>query len=112
MNRRLLCQGFAHRNAGISFTHIFPGVVRTPWFSKSDTMFNFLGPLFNLLAYPLSYSIADSGEFTLYSLIAGKGGAYWRGEKGDESDVRGKDGNSSVFIDCTIGLESSILASW
>ena len=67
----------------MSFTHIYPGIVRTPILKTRDRFFQFINPLASVLLYPFSYSASDSGEYMLSALLAGDKGFFMRGARGE-----------------------------
>jgi hypothetical protein len=69
----------------MTFTHIFPGIVRTPLFYPSATSYllRLLYPLWYILSYFFSFSPRESGEYHLYALMAGEKGSFRRGPKGE-----------------------------
>ena len=67
----------------MSFTHTFPGLVRTPILKTRDRFLQFIHPLTSALLYPFSYSASDSGEYMLHALLAGDKGSFRRGARGE-----------------------------
>jgi hypothetical protein len=69
----------------MAFTHIYPGIVRTPIFhpSPSSYFLRLLYPLWYILSYFFSFSPTESGEYHLHALLAGENGSFRRGPKGD-----------------------------
>jgi len=70
----LMIEAFAERNPGMSFTHIFPGIVRTPM----------LWSMLHYLMYPITTAPEDCAEHLLYALLNGSAGASRRNNKGDD----------------------------
>ncbi|KIM76659.1 hypothetical protein PILCRDRAFT_77545 [Piloderma croceum F 1598] len=81
----LMIESFATLEPTMSFTHIYPGIVRTPIFhpSPSSYFLRLLYPLWYILSYFFSFSPKDSGEYHLYALLAGEKGSFRRGPKGE-----------------------------
>ena len=67
----------------MSFTHTYPGIVRTPLIKTRDRFLQFIHPLTLALIYPFSYSASDSGEYMLNALLAGDKGSFRRGARGE-----------------------------
>lgn len=69
----------------MSFTHTYPGFVRTSIFVNSSWILKLLSPVILAATYFFSYSAADSGEYMLYSLLnkENEKGAWRRGPTGD-----------------------------
>ncbi|KAJ7465534.1 NAD-P-binding protein [Mycena latifolia] len=77
----LMIEELASRNPTMSFTHTFPGWVKTP-------LFDFPNPAVRLLVKLVLWlrgnSAADAGEYQLYGLLNAMAGASRRGEHGEE----------------------------
>ncbi|TDL25332.1 NAD(P)-binding protein [Rickenella mellea] len=80
---------FGARNPSIAFTHIAPGFVRTPSFSRLHWSMALLSPILMGIMYPFSVSSDDCAEYMLYALLNGDKGAFRKdnhaenvGEKG------------------------------
>lgn len=69
-------QELAIRHPEISFTHSYPGFVRTPLAARSDSrLLKLAYPLLLPLTYPLSTSLYETGDYMLYGMLnyTGKG---------------------------------------
>jgi NAD(P)-dependent dehydrogenase (short-subunit alcohol dehydrogenase family) len=80
----LMVEEFAARNPDLSFTHAFPGLVRTPLTKFRHWSLRPLNPLVQAAIYPFSRSQADCAELMLFALLDGKQGAFRRDECGDD----------------------------
>jgi len=70
----VMVENLAALSPGVTFTHVFPGLVSTPLFPG----------LVRPLADALCTSIDDCGEYMLYALLDGGGGAKRKGPRGDD----------------------------
>ncbi|KAF9073113.1 hypothetical protein BDP27DRAFT_1260731 [Rhodocollybia butyracea] len=86
----IIIEEFASREQGISFTNLYPGVVRTAqldWAFQKHWLFTPFRPFFDFFMKLTSMSVEDSGEWVLFSLLDAKAegkGFYRRGEHGEE----------------------------
>ena len=74
----------------MAFTHMFPGVVRTPMAIPKHWALKPLTPLIYGLAYPFSISMSESAEYHLHALLEGENGSFRRGPKGEALENKGK----------------------
>ncbi|OSD06741.1 NAD(P)-binding protein [Trametes coccinea BRFM310] len=65
----LMMQTFTEQNPGLSFIHIYPGIVRTPLLKLTHPVLRYFNPLVNILLYPVSYSPEDCAEYMLHALL-------------------------------------------
>ncbi|KAF7967803.1 hypothetical protein HWV62_32995 [Athelia sp. TMB] len=86
----LMMESFADRNPDMAFTHIAPGVVRTPMSLPPSIWFK---PLYPLI-YLASISMEESAEYMLHALFSGENGVFRRGPKGN---LLKSDGSSSGY---------------
>jgi len=86
----LMMESFAEKHPDMAFTHMFPGVVRTPMAIPQHWAFKPLVPLIYGLAYPFSLSMNESAEYHLHALLSGEKGAFRRGPKGELLENKGK----------------------
>ncbi|KII87967.1 hypothetical protein PLICRDRAFT_111764 [Plicaturopsis crispa FD-325 SS-3] len=81
----LMVEEFAVRHPDIAFTHAFPGVVRTSLISPTTGILKYtLAPVLNVLVYPFSLSLQDSGDYMLHALLSSKKGPNYKGSKADD----------------------------
>ncbi|KAJ3002589.1 hypothetical protein NUW54_g5767 [Trametes sanguinea] len=80
----LMMESLAEQNPGLSFVHIFPGIVRTPLLKLTHPVLRCLNPLLSALLYPVSYSPEDSAEYMLYALLHSGEGFTRRNSQGDD----------------------------
>ncbi|KAF9073066.1 hypothetical protein BDP27DRAFT_1319339 [Rhodocollybia butyracea] len=84
----IIIEEFASRERGISFTNLYPGVVRTAqwdWVFQGHWLFTPFRQFLDLFLN--SMSVEDSAEWVLFSLLDAKPegkGFYRRGEHGEE----------------------------
>ena len=90
------------QNPGISFVHIYPGVVRTPLLQTSHPVLRYLNPLTYALLYPFSVSPEDCAEYMLYGLLQTEKGKFSR------RDASGDDIGRSRYY----GTEEERKAVW
>ena len=74
----------------MAFTHMFPGVVRTPMALPNHWALKPLYPILLGLIYPFSFSMSESGEYHLHALLEGENGSFRRGPKGQALENTGK----------------------
>jgi len=80
----LMMEEFAARYRDMAFTHIYPGLVRTPMSSFKHWSLRPLNPLIRVALRPFSHSQDECAELMLYALLDGKKGAFRRDENGDD----------------------------
>lgn len=86
-----VCQEFASQNPDMTFIHSYPGFVRTNQISASpSTLLRVLGPVLQVLIYPLSTSAADSGDFMLAALMRCPSGVFSVGPTGKDTPAKKK----------------------
>ena len=74
----------------MAFTHMFPGVVRTPMVLPNHWALKPLYPVPLGLVYPFSFLMSESGEYHLHALLEGENGSFRRGPKGQALQNMGK----------------------
>ncbi|KAK0463459.1 uncharacterized protein EV420DRAFT_1263998 [Desarmillaria tabescens] len=84
----IMVDEFAKRNAGITFTHIFPGLVNTPGTRPTHWALRLLSPLISLVVWLVAISPEESSEYMLYSLFDGGKGFFHRSPKGDDLGMK------------------------
>jgi len=81
----IMVQSFAEKYPGISFTHTFPGTVRSDMLRAIGWGARIVKPILMTLLYPISISPEECGEYTLWAMLQGnEGGAFRRDSKGDD----------------------------
>ncbi len=79
-------QAFAERHPDLTYTHIFPGLVRTAILDKMFTHWT-LAPVnwaLKLLTYPMSITAEHSAQIMVYALLQPESGVFRRNDKGNE----------------------------
>ena len=79
-------QAFAERHPNLTYTHIFPGLVRTAILNKLFTHWA-LAPVnwaLKILTYPFSVTAEHSAQIMLYALLQPESGVFRRNDKGSE----------------------------
>jgi len=80
----LMIESFASKQPDMAFTHMHPGIVRTPAILPKHWIFKPLKPFLYGLIYPFSISMSESAEYHLHALLEGEnGGAFRRGSKAE-----------------------------
>jgi len=79
----IMIEDFASREPGIAFTHIAPGVVRTPLLKLNHWALRPLGPILALLLRPISVSPEDCAEYMMSAMLQGDSGAFRRKQRGE-----------------------------
>ncbi|KAH9892461.1 hypothetical protein C8Q73DRAFT_746333 [Cubamyces lactineus] len=74
----LMMESYLEQNPGISFVHIYPGVVRTPLLQTSHPVLRYLNPISYALLYPFSVAPEDCAEYMLYGLLQTEKGKFSR----------------------------------
>ncbi|KAK0211343.1 hypothetical protein DFS33DRAFT_1298976 [Desarmillaria ectypa] len=85
----IMVEEFAKRNPGISFTHIYPGLVNTPGTRPTHWALRLFSPLIRLLVWLAAISPEESAEYMLFALLDGGKGFFHRGPKGDDLGMKG-----------------------
>lgn len=78
-----MLQSFAAQHPDMAFTHIFPGIVRTPLIQAKHWALRPFNPLIYALAYPFTVSADECAEYMLHALLEGEKGSHRRGAKGE-----------------------------
>ncbi|KZP15754.1 NAD(P)-binding protein [Athelia psychrophila] len=79
----LMIESLAEQHPDMAFTHMSPGIVRTPMAMPTSSWLKPLYPLVLGLLYPISVSMSESAEYMLHALFSGENGAFRRGAKGE-----------------------------
>ncbi|THG96996.1 hypothetical protein EW026_g4937 [Hermanssonia centrifuga] len=82
----LMVKVFAEKHPDMAFTHIAPGVVRTPLAAgqSNDWILKAFSPLTTALGYVIGISPDDSGEYLWHGLYSGDKGAFRRNSSGED----------------------------
>lgn len=91
-------QSLAEREPGIAFTHIYPGIVRTPLFhfGGNSLLMKPIHAVLGTLLVPFSVTPAVCAEHMLWALLDGQKGAYRRDCLGDDIGQKGYYGNEEA----------------
>ncbi|TDL25333.1 NAD(P)-binding protein [Rickenella mellea] len=84
-----MVEEFGARNPSIAFTHIYPGVVRTPIFGRMHWTMALLSPILMGVLYPFTVSSADCAEYMLYALLNGDKGAFRKDNHAEDLGEKG-----------------------
>ncbi|KAJ3575016.1 hypothetical protein NP233_g1381 [Leucocoprinus birnbaumii] len=79
----LMMEAFYDSHPDLTFTHGYPGAVRTGILENSDSkLLNIMNPVMNLLR-PLTFSPEDSGEYMWHAVFNHTKGVFRTGSKGE-----------------------------
>jgi hypothetical protein len=82
-------QEFAARNPSLTFAHAYPGAVRTSILTSSESpIMRAASYIIPVLAYPISMSQEDSGEYLLHGLLNSTKGAPKIGARGEDIGMK------------------------
>lgn len=81
----LMVMELANRYPSLTFTHAYPGAVRTNLFSSARTAWlRWMGPVVVGLTYPFLTTPRDCGDYMLHGMTSYGPGAFRTGSKGED----------------------------
>lgn len=87
-------QEFQYRHPSLTFMQCYPGFVRTPMASSSDSaIIRISGPLITGLVYPFTFSPAECAKYQLSALYTFGPGSWRTGSKGEDLKKKNYHGN-------------------